>query len=90
MDISKRKAPRVPIQLEVEFDHQHTGILFLKTRDISDTGIFIKLPTDEYPPIGTKAKVKLKENFDNGEEPPILAMEVVRHSSSGIGLSFLL
>jgi len=86
MAISKRQSPRVPIQLEVEFDHQHTGVLFLKTRDISDTGIFIKLPTSDYPPIGTKAKVKLKNNFD----PPILDMEVVRHSSSGIGLTFLL
>jgi len=90
MAISKRQSPRVPIQLEVEFDHQHTGVLFLKTRDISDTGIFIKLPTSDYPPIGTKAKVKLKNNFENGEDPPILDMEVVRHSSSGIGLTFLL
>jgi len=58
MSISKRKAPRVPIQLEVEFDHQQTGVLYLKTRDISDTGIFIKLPFTEFPPHWYQGKGK--------------------------------
>jgi len=90
MSKSDRKSPRVPIQLEVEFNHQETGTIKLMTRDISDTGVFVKLPPEEHPPLGTQAKVKLKDNFDNGEEPPTLIMEVVRHSSSGIGLTFIL
>ncbi len=90
MSKSERKSPRVPIQLEVEFDHQDTGIIILVTKDISDTGVFIKLPKEEYPPVGTKARVKLKDNFGNGEEPPMLDTEVVRHSRSGIGLRFIL
>ncbi len=90
MTISNRKSPRVPVQLEVEFNHDDMGIVSLMTKDISDSGVFIKLPIEKHPPVGTRAKIKLKDNFENGEEPPVLEMEVVRHSSSGIGLTFIL
>ena len=90
MSISNRKAPRLPIQLDVEFHHQETGVITLVTKDISDSGVFIKLATEEHPPIGTMAKVKLKNDFEDDEEPPTLEMKVVRHSKSGIGLEFIL
>ncbi len=90
MSISDRKAPRLPIQLDVEFNHQETGVITLVTKDISDSGVFIKLPVEEHPPIGTVVKVKLKNDFEDGEEPPTLEMKVVRHSNSGIGLEFIL
>jgi len=90
MSIRNRKSPRTPIKLEVEFDHKETGIITLITKDISDTGIFIKIPAVEFPPVGSIALVRLKNNFDDGEEPPTLEMKVVRHSSTGIGLEFIL
>jgi len=90
MSRSDRKAPRLPIQLDVEFNHQETGVITLITKDISDSGVFIKLAVEEYPPIGTVAKVKLKNDFEDGEEPPTLEMKVVRHSKGGIGLEFIL
>ncbi len=40
--------------------------------------------------IGTVAKVKLKNDFEDDEEPPTLEMKVVRHSKNGIGLEFIL
>ena len=89
MSIADRQSPRVPIQLEVEFNHQETGVLTLMTKDISDTGIFIKIPPEDQPPLGTTAEVKLKNNFEDGEEPPTLEMKVVRQSKSGIGLIFV-
>jgi len=85
-----RGSPRLPIQLEVEFDHDETGTINLTTKDISDTGIFINLDADKHPPVGTTAKVKLKNNFDDGEEPPTLMMKVVRQTKEGIGLQFIL
>ena len=90
MSITNRKAPRIPIKLEIEFDHLETGITTLLTKDISDTGVYIKLPPEEFPPIGSTAHVKLNNNFEDGEEPPTLEMKVVRHARSGIGLKFCL
>ena len=43
MSINQRRSARLPIELEVEFNYQETGILSLRTKDISDTGVFIKL-----------------------------------------------
>ena len=88
MSISKRQSPRLPINLEVEFNHKVTGVIYLQTKDISDSGIFIKLPPEQHPPVGTTAQVKLKNNFEDGEEPPILEMRVVRQTKNGIGLAF--
>lgn len=88
MSIKDRQSPRVPIKLEVEFNHQLTGVIYLETKDISDTGIFIRLPLEQQPPIGSTALVKLKNNFEDGEEPPTLEMRVVRKTDSGIGLVF--
>ena len=90
MSNNKRHSPRLPINLEVEFNHQDTGIISLSTKDISDTGIFITLSPELQPPIGTMAEVRLKNNFEDGEEPPLLDMQVVRKSADGIGLKFIL
>lgn len=89
MSINDRQSTRVPIQIEVEFNHKKTGALTLTTRDISNSGIFIKIAPEKHPPIGTTAQVKIKNNFADGEEPPTLEMKVVRHSKSGIGLLFI-
>ncbi|MFT5452370.1 MAG: hypothetical protein ACI9N9_001862 [Enterobacterales bacterium] len=90
MNNNKRRSPRLPIQLEVEFNHDETGLLHLMTKDISDTGLFINIGLDKEPPIGTTAKVKLKNNFEDGEEAPTLLMRVVRKTENGIGLEFIL
>jgi hypothetical protein len=88
-DITKR-APRTPIQLSVEFNHQETGLLTLKTKNISDTGVYIALAPEQHPPIGTLAKIQLKNSFADGEPPPSLTVKVVRHDNEGIGLEFVL
>jgi len=87
---NKRRTPRIPIKLEVEFSHDETGVITLFTENINDTGLFIKMPSDGYPPLGTSAHVKLKNNFEDGEEPPLLEMKVIRHCDKGIGLEFIL
>lgn len=87
---NQRHSQRIPIKLEVEFNHKATGVLTLFTKNISDTGLFIEMPTTDYPPIGTSAQVRLKNNFEDGEEPALLKMKVVRHADIGIGLAFIL
>jgi len=90
MGKNQRTSARLPMQLEVEFNHSDFGTLFLMTRDLSDTGLFINFEDDDKPPVGTTAQVKLKNTFEDGEEPPILEMEVVRQTPEGIGLKFIL
>jgi len=89
MSKSQRRSPRIPMKLEVEFTHPEFGELYLTTKDISETGVFIKLPEDQQPPVGTLAHVKLKNSFADGEEPQRLEMKVVRATEIGIGLVFV-
>ena len=90
MSSNKRRAPRVPIKLEVEFNHESTGVILMMTKDISDNGIFIEMLVEDHPPVETIAQVRLKNDFDDGDEPPLLNMKVTRQTDSGIGLEFIL
>ena len=90
MGNQEQRAPRVKVKLELEFSHQSTGTIFLKTSDISDTGIFIYLNPEKQPPLGAFAQVKLNTNFEDGEEPPELEVKVVRQTEDGVGLLFIL
>ena len=89
MTTNKRRSPRIPMKLDVEFIHDEIGEQYLVTKDISETGVFIKIPPEQQPAIGSIAKVKLKDNFADGEEPQSLLMRVVRHAENGIGLEFI-
>ncbi|NNJ72309.1 MAG: PilZ domain-containing protein [Enterobacterales bacterium] len=88
MSPQKHRAPRIPMQLEVEFNHEDIGYHTFKTKNISETGVFIEIPPEKHPPIGTLAHVKLKNAFADGEEPQTLEMEVVRATEDGVGLKF--
>ncbi len=89
MTINKRRSPRIPMKLEVEFVHEDVGQHYLVTKDISETGIFINIPPEQQPAVGTIADVRLKDNFADGEEPQQLKMRVVRQTEKGIGLEFV-
>lgn len=89
MSIKNRRSPRIPMQLEVELLHDVTGEMVLKTKDISETGVFVKMPPEDQPAIGTECLVRLKDNFADGEEPQTLTMRVVRQTENGIGLEFV-
>ena len=90
MSIKNRRSPRIPMQLEVEFNHDNVGQLILVTKDISETGVFVKMPLDQQPGVGSLVSVKLKDSFADGEEPQTLTMKVVRSTEKGIGLEFVL
>ena len=85
----KRGSPRIPMQLEVEFTHEDIGYHTFTTRNISETGVFLEIPPEKQPPVGTFAHVKLKDNFADGEEPQQLEMQVVRATDTGVGMKFV-
>lgn len=82
----KRKHVRTPFVCRIKITHETVGELTVKTRDISDGGVFVVLEPDQIPPIGTIVKGQVQGLLDDA---PVLEMEVVRMEPSGVGLRFL-
>lgn len=85
----QRKHLRIGLIVDIEMTLPLKGIVNVRTRNISDGGLFLILDNIEMPPVGTEVQVRLKNQLGDGEEPPINRARVVRHESDGIGLEFL-
>lgn len=86
MSNEKRKHIRTPFACRIKITHDSVGDLIVKTRDISDGGVFVVLEPDQIPPIGTHVVGQVQGMM---EEAPVLEMEVVRVEPSGVGLKFV-
>lgn len=89
MASENRKHLRIGLVVEIELTLPDKEAFDVRTRNISDGGLYIILDDIELPPIGTEVKVRLKNQLGDGEEPPINRALVVRHESDGMGLQFL-
>lgn len=89
MTSENRKHLRIGLVVEIELTLSGKDPFDVRTRNISDGGLYIILDDIQLPPIGTEVKVRLKNQLGDGEEPPINRALVVRHESDGIGLQFL-
>ncbi|HEY9050114.1 MAG TPA: PilZ domain-containing protein [Gammaproteobacteria bacterium] len=85
----QRKHLRIGLIVDIEMTLPLKGIVNVRTRNISDGGLFLILDNIEMPTVGTEVQVRLKNQLGDGEEPPINRARVVRHESDGIGLEFL-
>lgn len=88
MSREQRQHVRTQLTSNVKLTHPDTGTIVVKTRDISDGGIYL-LTADagtDLPPIGSKVKVQL---IDTPFEAPVLDMQIVRAERDGIGLAFI-
>ena len=86
MSHDKRKHIRTSLQCKIKITHAAVGEKIVKTRDVSDGGVFVVLDPDQIPPIGTIVTGQVQGLMDDA---PILEMEVVRVEPSGIGLRFV-
>lgn len=86
MSQDKRRHIRTPFSCRIKITHESVGELLVKTRDISDGGVFVVLEPEQIPPVGTKLKGQVQGMMDDA---PILEMEVVRLEPTGVGLRFL-
>ncbi|RYZ82182.1 MAG: PilZ domain-containing protein [Moraxellaceae bacterium] len=86
MSKEKRKHIRTPLQCKIKIVHDSVGELIVKTRDISDGGVFVILDANQVPPIGTHVTGQVQGLMDDA---PILEMEVVRVEPTGVGLRFV-
>lgn len=82
----KRESVRTPMACRIKIEHESMGELVVKTRDISDGGVFVVLEPEQVPPIGSIVTGQVQGLV---AEAPVVRMEVVRVESEGVGLRFL-
>lgn len=86
----KRKYPRRKAHLEVELSFPSGEKVIVRTRDISEGGVFLVLDKLRRPVIGEVVNVRLNNNEQNaGEVFPSSDAVVVRQEEGGIGLAFI-
>lgn len=81
----KRRHIRTPLACRIKVIHDNSEMI-VKTRDISDGGVFVVLEPDQVPPIGSFVTGQVQGLMDDA---PILEMEVVRVEPAGVGLRFV-
>lgn len=86
VDHEQRRHLRTPLACRIKIAHETIGELVVKTRDISDGGVFVILDPKDIPAVGTIVTGQVQGLMD---EAPVLAMEVVRIESEGVGLRFV-
>ncbi len=82
----QRRHIRTPFSCRIKIIHESVGELLVKTRDISDGGVFVVLEPDQIPPVGTVVQGQVQGLMDDA---PVLSMQVVRVEPGGVGLRFL-
>ena len=82
----QRQYVRTPFACCIKISHDSVGELLVKTRDISDGGVFVVLEPDNIPQIGTRLTGQVQGLM---EDAPVLMMEVVRIEPAGVGLRFV-
>ena len=82
----QRQHVRTSFACRIKISHESIGEILVKTRDISDGGVFVVLEPDQIPPIGTLLTGQVQGLMDDA---PILQLEVVRVEASGVGLRFV-
>lgn len=85
----QRKHLRIGLVVDIELTLPGQEQLTVRTKNISDGGLFLILDDITMPPLGTEVQVKLKNQLGDGEEPPVNRAMIVRSEDNGIGLEFL-
>ncbi len=86
MNDNRRKHPRIPMTVDVLVRHPDIGEKIVKTRNVSDGGIFLITEPTSMPEIGEIVQGQVQGLIEN---PPLLEMEIVRVEADGVGLRFI-
>jgi len=82
----KRKHERYPFTTDIKISHPTIGEKIVKSKDVSDSGVFILVEPTEMPPIGEVVEGQVQ----GGEgDMPVLKMRIVRVGADGLGLQFV-
>lgn len=82
----QRHSVRTSLSCKIKIMHDSIGEIIVKTRDISDGGVFVVLDADQMPAINTIVTGQVQGLMGDA---PILKMQVVRLEPTGVGLRFM-
>ena len=82
----KREHPRYPFTTDIKIAHPEFGEKIVKTKDISDSGVFILVEPTAMPPIGEVVQGQVQGGAD---DMPVVKMKIVRMEDDGLGLQFI-
>lgn len=83
---NRREHPRIPMTVNIKITHPDIGEKVIKTKDVSDGGLFILAEPTAMPPIGSIVTGQVQGII---ESAPELKMEIVRTDSNGVGLRYV-
>jgi hypothetical protein len=83
---NKRKSERYPFTTDVKISHPDIGEKIVKTKDISDSGVFILVEPTAMPPVGDIVQGQVQ---GGAEDMPVVKMKIVRMDDDGLGLQFI-
>jgi hypothetical protein len=85
----KRRHERFPVSVEVEVSGPGLDAMLVPTQDLSEGGVFLRLPRGHCPPVGTVIQVRVNRAPEDGDAPPTVAARVMRVTEDGVGVMFL-
>ena len=83
---NRREHERHPLCVDVKVSHSDIGEKIVKTKNISDSGLFIIVEPTEMPPVGEKVQGQVQ---NHQQDMPMVKMEIVRVDVDGLGLKFI-
>jgi hypothetical protein len=83
---NKRKHERYPFATDVKISHPDFGEKIVKTKDISDSGVFILVEPTAMPPVGEIVQGQVQ---GGAGDMPVVKMKIVRMEDDGLGLQFI-
>ena len=89
MTKEQRKYPRREVHIEVELGFPSGEKQIVRTRDLSEGGVFLVLDKLRRPVIGEVVTVKVSSDTATSETFPSSDAVVVRQEEGGIGLAFI-
>lgn len=79
----RRSEQRHPIAAEMKISHPDVGDIIVKTKNLSDSGLFVVAGSQQMPPVGTLVNCQVQRE---GEDMPVVPMKIVRTTEGGLGL----
>ena len=83
---NKPREQRTPLIVRMKVEHPLIGEMEVKTRNISNSGVFLNLPEPSVLPMGARLTGQMVGMM---HDAPIVEMEVVRADQEGVGLKFV-
>lgn len=88
MTENNRKYTRHQVQMDVQLSYLEDKVRLVRTRDISEGGMFLELDNASVYPLGEMVHLKYYDTTKDGLETEMDAI-IVRIADDGIGIAFV-